>query len=164
LEAFHPVLVQLGLAVGLVRRAGVVCPSILALVFTLVAEVPEALLGIPVVGELAEIITLPGPQAVVVAPEVVLVVAAPLHPTRVAAVAVLEYLAKALMALGVLSLLAAAAAGLAAQVVVAPMADFMAAAAAAVPTAVVGVASDAVLSELSGLAVHAAHLHSPQQT
>jgi hypothetical protein len=83
----------------------------------------------------------------------------------VAAVAVLEYLAKALMALRVVSPVALAEAGLAAVTAAAPMADFMAVAAAApAGLAVVRVASDAVLSALFGLAVHAAHLHSPQQT
>ena len=81
-----------------------------------------------------------------------------------AAEAALVYLAKALMALGVLPLLAAAAAGLAAQVVVAAMADFMAAVAAALVLVAVRVAALPVLLELFGLAVHAAHLHSPRLT
>jgi hypothetical protein len=132
-----------------------------------VAEAVEALLGIPVLGGVEGI----PPEAVeallapVEAVEGALVAEAIFHrQCRAAAEAALVYLAQALMALGVLSLLAAAAAGLAAQVVVAAMADFMAAVAAALVLVAVRVAALPVLLGLFGLAVHAAHLHSPRLT
>ena len=57
-----------------VQVAGVMCPSILALAITMVAEVPEALVGIPVLGELEEIPFVAGKLALVEAAEVALAV------------------------------------------------------------------------------------------
>jgi hypothetical protein len=135
----------------------------------LAAEAAEALLGIPVMGAgfLTRLITV---REWLVLAEVLGAAQAagakvlPPPPSQAGVEAALVYLAKALMALQVVSPVALAEAGLAETPGCSVAAVFLAAEAVVAPLtgAAVGVAM--VQFGLSGLAVHAAHLHSHRLT